>query len=99
MLHLAALSKVWTERGHFPCLPQQRWRQNQMLDCGSVQGGGGGAVADRDTSEEGSVHVCPEGRMGVGSEASCWNSSLEKMWEGPHAQMLERTRPGEEGPL
>ena len=29
--------------------------------------------------------------MRGGSEASCWNSSLEKMWEGPHAQMLERT--------
>ena len=57
-----------------------------MLDSGSMWG------PDKDTSEEGSAHGCPEGRMGGGSEASCWNTSLEKMWEAPHGQVLEGTR-------
>lgn len=58
---------------------------NQRLASGSVWG-------LNQAPSEGSVHTCPEGRMGSGSEASCRNPSLEKMQKRPRGQVLGGNR-------
>lgn len=72
-------------KGTLSLLPTAMLEVNQRLASGSVWG-------LNQAPSEGSVHTCPEGRMGSGSEASCRNPSLEKMQKRPRGQVLGGNR-------